>query len=185
MWKKKSEQKEFKDGWKHSIHQKSQKGKTDMLRIDASFKNIKKEEILKYFLNPPPDQMAMMKEMRDIEQIDDQTKVVYWRFKMPMMSDRDNVMQIHQSETDDGSEFICLKTVVRDDVPEVPGCVRMFMFTRGMVSVNKESPDDTIDYCEITYFNMNGYFPARLMNMVIAGETKKEFGNMYKYLLKQ
>jgi hypothetical protein len=55
MWKKKSEQKEFKDGWKHSIHQKSQKGKTDMLRIDASFKNIKKDQILKYFLNPPPD----------------------------------------------------------------------------------------------------------------------------------
>lgn len=104
---------------------------------------------------------------------------------MPMMSDRDNVIQIHQSETPDGSEFICLKTVERDDVPEVPGVVRMFMFTRGMVSINKESPDDTVDYTEITYFNLNGYFPARLMNMIIAGETKKEFDNMYKYLLKQ
>ena len=104
---------------------------------------------------------------------------------MPMMSDRDNVMQIHMSPYEDGSQWICLKTVVREDCPEIKGVVRMFIFTRGIVSVNKESPHDTIDYTELTHFNMNGYFPARLMNMVIAAETKKEYGNMYKYLLKE
>jgi hypothetical protein len=102
---------------------------------------------------------------------------------MPMMSDRDNVLLIHQRKLEDGSDFVNIKTVVRDDEPEVPGVVRMFIFSRGLISTNKESPDDTIDYTELSYFNMNGYFPARLMNMVIASETKKEFGNMYKYLL--
>ena len=68
LWKKKSERTDYGNyGWKYAIHQKSQKGKTDMLRIDASFKNIKKDQILKYFLNPPPEQMALMKEMRDVE----------------------------------------------------------------------------------------------------------------------
>lgn len=68
VWKKKSERLDYgKHGWKYVIHQKSQKGKTDMLRIDASFKGIKKEGLMKYFLNPPPDQQAMMKEMRDVE----------------------------------------------------------------------------------------------------------------------
>lgn len=60
----------------------------------------------------------------------------------------------------------------------------MFLFTRGLIKENKDHPD-TIDYTELSYFNLNGYFPARMMNMVIASETKKEFGNMYKYLLKQ
>ena len=114
--------------------------------------------------------MSMMKELRDIEQIDKDTKVVYWRFKMPMMTDRDNVIQIHNREID-GKEFFVVKTVERDDVPEVPGVVRMFMNSRGLISINKESPDDTIDYTELSYFNLKGYFPARLMNMVIASET--------------
>ena len=127
----------------------------------------------------------MIKEQRTIERIDENTTIDYWRFKMPMMSDRDNVMSIHQSLTPDGSEFLYIKTVERDDCPPVPGVVRMFLFTRGLVSINKESPEDTIDYTEISYFNLNGYFPARLMNMVIAGETQKEFQNMYTYLLKQ
>jgi hypothetical protein len=117
-----------------------------------------------------------------IEQIDENTEVRYWRIKMPMMSDRDNVVRIHQREIEGGSEFVEMKTLVRDDVPEVPGCVRMFHFTRGLVTINKEHPD-TIDYTEIMYMNLNGYFPARLMNMVIASETQKEFGTMYKYLL--
>lgn len=146
---------------------------------------MKKEQLLQYYLNPPPGQQNMIKEQRTIERIDENTTIDYWRFKMPMMSDRDNVMSIHQSLTPDGSEFLYIKTVERDDTPPVPGVVRMFLFTRGLVSVNKESPEDTIDYTEVSYFNLNGYFPARLMNMVIAGETQKEFQSMYTYLLNQ
>lgn len=156
---------------------------SDMVRIDASFKGIKTQALAEYFVNPPPGQQAMIKEMRTIEQVDADTKIVYWRFKMPMMSDRDNVISLHQRNNDDGSIYFCLKTVERADVPEVPGCVRMFLYTRGIAKPNAESPEDIIDYTEFSYFNMKGYFPARLMNMVIASETQKEFGNMYKYLI--
>ena len=103
---------------------------------------------------------------------------------MPLMSERDNVLLIHQKEYEDG-QFAILKTIERDDLPEVPGIVRVFMFTRGLVSVNKESPHDTIDYTEISYFNMNGMFPTRLMNMIIASETKAGFAYMYKTILKE
>lgn len=65
LWRKKSERKEFGNlGWTYAIWQKAQKGKTDMLRIDASFKGIKKEDLLKYYLNPPPEQQSMIKENR-------------------------------------------------------------------------------------------------------------------------
>jgi hypothetical protein len=76
-----------------------------------------------------------------------------------------------------------IKTIERENLPEVPNVVRMFAFGRGIVTANKESPEDTIDYTEISFINMKGYFPARLMNMVIASETQKEFGSMYKYLI--
>jgi hypothetical protein len=58
------------------------------------------------------------------------------------------------------------------------------MFTRGFIRPNKESPADTLDYTELSVFNMGGYMPARLLNMVIASETAKDFGNMYKSLTK-
>jgi hypothetical protein len=53
-WKKKLGQKDFKNGWKCTIHQKAQKGKSDMLRTDASFQGIKAKSLMKYYCNPPP-----------------------------------------------------------------------------------------------------------------------------------
>ena len=50
----------------------------------------------------------MMKEMRLIEKIDDETEIKYWRFKMPMMSDRDNVLKIHMRDIDQDSTFFHL-----------------------------------------------------------------------------
>ena len=48
-----------------------------------------------------------------------------------------------------------------------------------------EDPNDSNIgyYCELDSFDMKGNFPARLMNMMIAAETKKEFGTMYKHVV--
>jgi hypothetical protein len=72
-----------------------------------------------------------------------------------------------------------VKTIKRDDIPEVPGVVRMFLYSRLLLKPCPISPADTIDYTEISQFNMNGYFPERLMNMIIAAETQREFASMY------
>lgn len=138
-----------------------------MLRLDASLKDVKMDDFVDYFMNPPPSQQAMIKEMRTLEEIDENTKIVYWRFKMPMMSERDNVISLHKRKLDDGSVYFCVKTVERADTPEVKGIVRMFLYTRGLMKPNPEDPS-AIDYTELSFFNMKGYFPARLMNMVIA-----------------
>ena len=125
--------------------------------------------------------MKMLKEMKTIEKIDDQTKIMYWRFKMPMMSDRDNVVKQVRMPLSDTEDYVLLETIERDDVPEVPGAVRMFTFIRGYVRDSKEIPG-AIDYTEITLFNMRGYFPSRLLNMVISSELNRDMGNMYKHL---
>jgi hypothetical protein len=74
-WKRKLEQKEFKNGWRCSVHQKKYENKADLLRVDSSFKGIKMEGFLNYFLKPPPGQASMIKEMRTIEQIDENTSI--------------------------------------------------------------------------------------------------------------
>jgi len=135
-----------------------------------------------FITNPPADKMKMVVEQRDVEIIDEHNRIKYWRIKMPMMSQRDNVAQMYTKPMDDGSTFVMSKSVERDDVPEVPNVVRMFLFIRSYIRPNKDSPADTIDYTEITHFNMKGYFPARLMNMVIASEAQKEITNTHKYL---
>ena len=61
----------------------------------------------------------------------------------------------------------------------------MYQCTNILVSQNPESPNDTIDYCEIATFDLKGYIPGRLMNMVMASEGIKEFKSMYKHLLQK
>ena len=36
-----------------------------------------------------------------------------------------------------------------------------------------------INYCEIDQMDMKGHFPSRLLNMVLASESKKEVEKMY------
>ena len=95
-------------------------------------------------------------------------KIVYWKFKMPMMSSRDNVMNIKIVDHE-GGRFFVGETVEHPDKPVFPGVVRMFVYTRGFVRPGKEA--GTHDYTELTVMNMGGYIPARLLNMVIASET--------------
>ena len=50
--------------------------------------------------------MKMLKENRLVEQIDADTCVKYWRMKLPMMSDRDNVVKMHSRALDDKNDFV-------------------------------------------------------------------------------
>ena len=76
----------------------------------------------------------MVKEDRILEKIDKNTHIKYFRMKMPMMSDRDNVLKIHTRALDEKSDFVHLQTVEHPDFPEVPHAVRMFLFLRAKVS---------------------------------------------------
>lgn len=98
---------------------------------------------------------------------------------MPMMSARDNVMKITITNHEDGRFVVC-ETVDHPAKPVQPGIVRMFVYTRGFVRPSKSAPG-AFDYTELSVFNMGGYMPARLLNMVVASESSREFTNMAKY----
>ena len=85
------------------------------------------------------------------------------------MSARDNVMKITVSDHN-GGKFIVCETIEHPDKPVQSGVVRMFVHARGFVRPSK-TVEGALDYTEFSVFNMGGYMPARLLNMVLAAET--------------
>ena len=185
-WKQKlsSKEKDFdKNGWNCQVAQRPMKGGgVDLVRIDAKMRNIEKDAIMKYWMNPPKDKASMIKECRTVQEFENGDVIVYFRFKVPLMNDRDNVCFIHQETAPEelGGDFIQCTTVEHDDCPEVQGVVRMYQTVSGWI---RPDPNDSqiIHYTELDNFDMKGNFPARLMNMMIASESKKEFGNLYNH----
>ena len=115
--------------------------------------------------------MKTIKEARLIETFADGAQDWYWRMKLPMMSDRDMLMRMKETKLDGERTFVTVKSIERPDTPLVKSVIRMYFQSNVMVRPNPESPGDTIDYTEITNFEMGGSVPARLMNMILTAET--------------
>ena len=88
---------------------------------------------------------------------------------MPMMSARDNVMKITITDHE-GGRFVVCETVEHPSKPVQKGVVRLFLYTRGWIRPSK-TEEGSFDYTELSVFNMGGYMPARLLNMVVDSET--------------
>lgn len=178
-WSKKLDIKDWKkcaDGeYKITVYQRKADKGVDFIRTDAILKGIPASAMCDYYMNPPPSDM--LKEVEVLEKSDDgNTATIYWRFAMPMMSDRDNVAKIHQFKQEDGSYFGYCITVDHDKKPAVKNVVRMYQ----RIYFTAKDVDGDMHYTEISNFDMKGYMPARLMNMLISSETEKEFATMYK-----
>lgn len=175
-WKKKVEQKQFANGYKCTVYQRKQKGIAgDLLRIECEFENCTVEEVVDYFVNPPPTKM--FKEFRDIEKLNDGSIIKYIRVGMPMMSDRDNVLFVSQMKVDDGV-LLTLRTVEHPAMPPIPKVVRMY---NHIVCFCKQSGNNVI-MLDFEYANLKGYLPASLLNMAVASETAKQFATMMKHI---
>lgn len=166
-WSKKVDQKEFKDGFKASIHQRKQKGlPSDLMRIEVEMQNVYLEDVVDYYINPPPNEL--IKEKKDLETLDDGSLIKYMLISMPMMSERDNVIQISQKNID-GGVFLVVTTVEHPAMPPVKGVVRMFNHVTSFLKQDGKNVK-MIDY---EYVNMKGYLPAALLNMTMASEMGK------------
>ena len=185
VWTKKQEtnEKTFnKQGWGTKVYQKKNDmgGNVDLIRCDATMKNVDCTKLWGYFTNPPKS--SMIKECKILETMPNGDLLIYWRFKLPLMSDRDNVSYCHREPLPDGNgEYISCLTVERDEVPPVKGVVRCHQQICAYWHVDKEDPTLT-RYTEIDTFDLKGYMPAKLLNMTIASETAKEFAVLYKGL---
>ena len=106
-------------------------------------------------------------------------KIIYSRMSMgKFMSDRDQVIRKMNTPQPDGSILVTVENVEHPDAPEVPGVVRMQMFK----AVKVEQVGEDIHLTDFSSMDMKGYFPMRLMNMMIGSMMPKMLKNQRKKL---
>lgn len=107
---------------------------------------------------------------------------VYQKFKLPLMSERELVMEFKMIDlTGDlaGKKLWLMKSCEDPKYPVNKNCIR--------VSISKATliweEDGSIVGDEFATFNLGGYFPMRLLNMSTGAATKKGVEDNYKKML--
>lgn len=125
--------------------------------------------------------MKHIKEFRVVERLDDGTpKLMYSRSKMPMMTERENLVEIEKQELADGRTLSIARSVERPEFPRTKSSIRMDMYK---ASVFYEKDGD-LHLTEYSNFDLGGYFPTKLLNMVMANMMSKGMGNLHSKLMK-
>jgi hypothetical protein len=126
-----------------------------------------------------PEEMKHIKELRVVEkQPDGYPALMYSRSKMPMMSERENLCSLHKRKLDDGRTLVIVRSVERPEFPRKKNSIRMDMFKASVfVEVDK-----SIKLIEYSNFNLGGYFPMRLLNMMMASIMSQGMVKFYTKL---
>ena len=113
--------------------------------------------------------MANLKLFKILEEKSANEKVFYILSKVPMMSDRDLVMHFKKEQLTDDKMLVVVKSVEHPQDPKTKGAVRMEQYKASLV----ETIGKDIRITEFSNINMRGYFPMRLLNMVMAQAISK------------
>ena len=106
-------------------------------------------------------------------------KVLYMRMRLgPFISDRDNVVRKTVKDIGDGNTLLTMEST-DFNVPDVPGVIRIDFFSAFKLRQDPEKPEDLL-LTEYSNFDMKGYFPSRIMNMVAASMLPKMQLDMVK-----
>ena len=100
--------------------------------------------------------MKHIKEFKVVEKLPDGTPaLMYSRSKMPMMTERENLVEIVKKELDDGRTLSTARSVERPEYPRTKNAIRMEMYK---ASVFYEKDGD-LHLTEYSHMNLGGYFP--------------------------
>ena len=158
------------------------KGRPDWLRFDCTMQNVSnKFAILEFMKNPQIAAGDMISEFKIFEDDGQGNQKIYWRMKMPMMSERDNVASMKTVQKEGDILFFQMASIDDDRYPVNKNVVRMY---QNITGYQKPHPTikNAIEYTESDQMDMKGNFPARLLNMVMASAAKSEFEKMYKMI---
>jgi hypothetical protein len=85
----------------------------------------------------------------------------------PFATDRDAVIKTTYYNLSDNKFLYISKTIKKDEIPEIPDAIRMDMYKATLCW----NVDGDLHLTEFTSMNLRGYFPIRLMNMVMSSMT--------------
>jgi hypothetical protein len=153
-----------------------------MIKMDLKMKNSKVEHMVEMMRCGPP--LENLIERRVVNKISEEEDILYLKIKMPgFMSTRDNLVKKTMSKMPDGATLLTIKSTGGDEVPEQAGVVRIEMFKTQQYRQDPENPEDLL-ITDFTTMDMKGYFPMRIMNMMLGTMMPKSVAKMSETLEK-
>ena len=152
------------------------------MRLDATLMDVDPKKIIEMKFKPELQLLkdAYINESFEIETIDDETKQYYIKFQIPMISDRDDVIQIMIKDLSNDSWYIGLQSVKNDKYPPQNGVYRIKQQMNAYIRRNKHIPN-CWDYTEFEQIDFKGYFPPKVMSMMMKGVVSLQVKKLYKY----
>ena len=132
-WKKSINSKKDKDYTLTMYQRPTGKGKMNLIRSDLVFKNKNIDKFTEISMNIECFKNSSHKELYLVEQIDENTHIWYSRAKLPLMTDRDLLLQVQKVPQDNGTYIVICKSIDRSDFPEKKGVIRMEMFKMSLL----------------------------------------------------
>lgn len=135
----------------------------DTIKIGPPLQNIKKREVIK--------------------EISEYERIVHVMVKPPIMTTREQVVNIKREDLDDGSTLVILHSIETDLVPLKSDVVRAQMYKGMLLRQAEDNPKDLL-WTDISQFDMKGNVPARFINMMITTMVAKGAQNIYDEMQK-
>ena len=158
--------KELKRGLKIKIWAKRLENGHDMSRAAYNMPNVTMQQVESFInefdkKNTDPYVESMTVLARDeVHKYGTLTRIIS---KIPMMTKRESIMAMKRKELPNGELCYLMNTVEHPDFPRNNQYVRIDWF-KGMVCSPK--PDGSVDVVEFMQFDMGGYFPTSMLNMI-------------------
>ena len=90
-------------------------------------------------------------------------KLFYMRLKMTGFNEREALLSYEKFVQPDGKVLFITKNTQHEDYPETPKYIRMSIFKATLAY----DVQDGLEAIEFSNFDMKGWFPVRLLNMVV------------------
>ena len=97
-------------------------------------------------------------------------KLMWMKFKMTGMSERDQVQSISFTEREDGKVLMVMNSVEHPDYPVTDAIIRIESFRATLMEDKEGGGSKTTTYSTM---DMKGWFPMRLINMMIGSMVSK------------
>ena len=122
-------------------------------------------------------ELKHMKELTIVERnAENSPSIIYSRSKMPMMSERENLISMVKIPLNDGRTLFLIRSIEHPNYPVTKKAIRMQFYK---ASCYKQVGED-LHVLEFSNFSLGGYFPAKLLNMVLANMMAKGVAQFVK-----
>jgi hypothetical protein len=173
-WRRKTHSKDEGLAVEITVHAKPVTGtKLQLTRTESLFESTNTDKFQAYLVDIEKNLKAdsSIKEFKVITKHPDGTPAqFYWKMKMVGIPERDSVCSFETHELDDGQKLFVTKSIEHPEYPTNKKSIRLDLYTAGTC----QQEGDNMRYIEFAFFDLKGWFPPRLFNLMIGTQAIKQ-----------